>query len=52
MKSVYRLRPFQGKESWFLSLLKNLFNLKEKPMTQDQYGIRRQLNILGLDDAG
>jgi len=32
-------------------LLKNLFNLKEKPITQDQYVIRRKLNILELDET-
>jgi transposase InsO family protein len=32
-------------------LLKNLFNLKEKPITQDQYVIRRKLNILELGET-
>ena len=32
-------------------MLKNLFNLKEKPITQDQYVIRRKLNILELDET-
>ena len=32
-------------------MLKNLFNLKEKPITQDQYVIRRKLNILELGET-